>query len=384
MAGISWLRWQYAVDFAVLTAAIYVLLQWAKGTRALRVVLAVFALHALARIAWQMDLTITGWLLDIGSVLLVAMLLFFFQPELRHAFMRLDKLLALGLRPGQTGTPAHKSISQALFDMAAERVGALVVVARKDSLRELVSGGINLGAEISPEILTAIFRKDSPIHDGALLVEADRISRAGAVLPLTQRGEVPAQYGTRHRAAMGMAERCDAIVLVVSEERGEVTLMHGFDIVPARNPSALLAMLESLTTPPRIAAGTRVRRLLFEDLGYKLAAAGIAVVLWAMSVFGTGSTVRTLSVPIEFAAVPPGMEIASQSATRVEVQLRGTSWLLSSIQLTGLVARFYIGGAKEGAILLRVSADNLDLPPGISVERVRPETIAVRLTRGSP
>ena len=378
----AWLRWQNGVDFVVLAVALYALLQWARGTRALRVVLAILGLYASARLAWRFDLTITGWLLDIACFLLILMLLFFFQPELRRAFLRLDSLLGLGLRPARESESPHEAISKAAFAMASERVGALIVIARKDALGDLVSGGTSLGAEISPEILQAIFWKTSPIHDGALLVEGGRISRAGVVLPLTQREHVPLQYGTRHRAAMGMAERCDAIVIAVSEERGAVTLMHGQEILPAATASALVALLASLTVPARRSAGSRVRSLFFANIGYKVAAVSIASVIWLMSFLGAGSTIRTMTVPIEFAGVPAGMEISAQSATRLEVQLRGPSWLLASLQMTGVVARFDLHDREQGKSELNVSSANLDLPPGVVVERVRPEVISVGLAKG--
>jgi diadenylate cyclase len=376
-----WFRWQTVVDFAALAVALYFLLLWARETRALRVVFTIIGLHASARIARQFDLTITGWILDIVTVLLVVLLLFFFQPEFRQAFMRLDNLLRLGLRRAKALESGYQAVSAAAFRLAAEKIGALIVIARRDSLKELISGGIALGADISPEILTAIFRKDSPIHDGAALVEANRISRAGVVLPLTQRETVPAQYGTRHRAAMGMAERCDALVVVVSEERGEVTLMHDRQIVPARDPAGLFRLLQTLMFRPPAAFPARMRRWLFADLRYKLAAGSLAALLWAMSVLTTGATVRLASVPVEFAGVPPGMEIATKSATRLEVQLRGASWFMSSVGLTGLVARFDLKDAGAGSLTLKIGPDNLNLPPGVTVERVRPETISVRLVR---
>jgi diadenylate cyclase len=379
----GWFHWQNAVDFVALAAAVYLLLQWAKGTRAIRVVLAILGLHAAGRIAWQLDLTITGWLLDIASVLLVLMLLFFFQPELRHAFMRLDRLLGLGLRHGRGLESSLEAISQAAFSLAAARVGALVVIARRDSLHELVSGGTSLGAQISSSILAAIFYKTSPLHDGALLVEGSLISRAGAVLPLTQRREVPPEYGTRHRAAMGIAERCDALVVVVSEERGVVTLMHGLDRLEVRSSGELLAMLQRLSTAPRISLPARLKRWFFTDLRYKLAACGLAGLLWAMSILGTGATVRIVSVPVEFSGVPAGMEIKTQSAMRLEVQLRGTSWMMASLELTGLTARFDLKAAREGPVNLKVGPENLNLPPGVSVDRVRPEIITVRLAQRS-
>jgi hypothetical protein len=117
-------------------------------------------------------------------------------------------------------------------------------------------------------------------------------------------------------------------------------------------------------------------------VGYKLAAVGIAAAIFLMSSVGAGSAVRTVSVPIEFSRVPAGTEIAAQSATRIEVQLRGASWLLASVQLTGLVARFDLGSAGSGAATLKVAPENLTLPPGVVLERVRPEVITVRLARG--
>jgi diadenylate cyclase len=380
----TWFRWQSAVDFAALAAALYFLLLWARGTRALRVVFTIIGLHASARIARQLDLTITGWILDIATVLLVLVLLFFFQPEFRHAFLRLDRLLHLGLRQAKAIESSYQVLSAAVFALAAGKTGALIVMARRDSLKELTSGGVALGADISPEILTAIFHKDSPIHDGAALIEADRISRAGVVLPLTQREVVPAQYGTRHRAAMGMAERCDALVIVVSEERGEVTLIHSRQIVSVVNAAELFRLLDALMFHPPVALSARMRRWFFADLRYKLAAGSLAALLWAMSALTTGATVRVASVAVEFASVPAGMEIATQSATRLEVQLRGVSWFMSSVGWTGIVAHFDLKGTGAGWLTLKVGPENLNLPPGVTVERVRPETISVRLVSRTP
>jgi diadenylate cyclase len=380
----SWWRWQNAVDLAALAVGLYLLLLWARETRALRVVLSILGLHASARIARHFDLTITGWLLDIASVLLVLMLLFFFQPELRHAFMRLDNLLGLGLQRTSAIESESLTVSKAAFSMATGRVGALIAIAREDSLRELVRGGTSLGAEISPEILAAIFHKASPVHDGAVLIEAHRISRCGVVLPLTQREDVPFEYGTRHRAAMGMAERCDALMIVVSEERGEVTLLHGREIVLVHDAGELTGLLQRLTARPRLSRTARLRIWLFADLKYRLAATGLAAFLWGMSVLATGTTVRIVSVPVEFASVPAGMEITGQSAARLEVQLRGTPWLIGSVGLTGLVARFQLKDAESGLVRLTIGPDNLDLPPGMVVERVHPEAITVRLVRRTP
>ncbi len=377
----NWLRWQSIVDLAVLAGAIHVLLRWARGTRALRLVLVILALYGSGRLAWKYDLTITGWLLDLASLLLVLMLLFFFQPELRHAFLRLDNLLGLGLHPAKPSDSAYQAIAQAAFIMAAGRIGALMLVARKDPLEELGTGGVALNAEISPEIITAIFRKESPIHDGAMLIESGRIARAGVILPFTHREDVPPQFGTRHRAAMGAAERSDALVIAVSEERGEVTLMYGLEIRTVASASELAYLLEELSTPPAIPFGARLRRWLLADLNYKLASAGLAVLLWLLSMLGTSAAVRTIRVPVEFGRVPAGMEITSQSALSLDVQIRGPGWLLASARLTGITARFDLGEISAGWHTLKATPANLNLPPGLTVERVDPEAVVVRIVK---
>jgi hypothetical protein len=123
-----------------------------------------------------------------------------------------------------------------------------------------------------------------------------------------------------------------------------------------------------------------LKRWFFADLKYKFAACGIAGLLWTMSILG-GSTVRALTVPVEFSGVPPGLEIKAQSAMSLEVQMRGTSWMITSVELTGLSARFDLKGAREGLISLKPGPDSLSLPPGVMIDRVRPEILTVRLAR---
>ena len=254
-----------------------------------------------------------------------------------------------------------------------------MVVVRRDAVTELVSGGITLDAAVSPEILEAIFQKTSPVHDGAVIVRGDRIMRAATVLPLTERERVPGHYGTRHRAAMGLSERCDALVVAVSEERGKVTLMEARRIVPFDDEQKLAQMVEELCAHPADGAGNRLRQWLFSNARLKLAALGLASAIWSTSFLSTGTTVRTVMVPVQFVSVPSGMDISTLSTDRLEVQLRGSAWLMDSVSLTRLVASFNLRGARAGTANLAVESGNLNLPPGIVMERVSPARVTVRL-----
>lgn len=372
-------RWQSVVDFVVLTAALYILLRWAQQARALRVALMVLGLHAAALVSRHFDLVLTSWVLDGAAILAIVVLLLVFQAELRRFFMRLDSVLSWRTRTASRLGENSQAIARAAFHMAGAAVGALIVVVRRNAVTELVSDGITLEAAVSCEILEAIFQKTSPIHDGAVIVRGDRIVRAAAVLPLTERERVPSYYGTRHRAAMGLAERCDALVVVASEERGEVTLMEGHRIVRLDDGQKLAEMLEKLGAHPAAGMRSRLRQWLFANARVKFAALGVAAAIWSTSFLSTGTTVRTISVPVQFVSVPSGMDISAPSADRLDVQVRGSAWLMDSVTLTRLVASFSLRGARAGTLNLPVRNGNFSLPPGIVMERVSPDRISVRL-----
>ena len=373
------IRWQSAADFFVLAAAIYVLLRWAKQARAVRIALAILGLNAGALLARKYDLTITRWVLSTAGLLAVAVLLVVFQPELRHTFMRLDAVIRSGWRDRGTAEPARRAIVEAAFSLAGQRIGALIVLVRRASIAELIQGGTRLGAEVTRELLEAIFQKTSPLHDGAAIVEAHTITRAGAVLPLTQRSDVPELYGTRHRAAMGLADRSDALVIAVSEERGTVTLMQDGRFLGISGPEQLAELLRRLETDSPASWPARARLALTSNLRLKLAAAGLAAGLWGLALYTAGTTVRTVTVPVVFSNVPAGMNVGSQSALEVDVQLRGNPFSMAAASLGRLVATLDLRGAQPGVRTVNIRARDLALPPGIRFERASPASVSVRL-----
>jgi hypothetical protein len=261
--------------------------------------------------------------------------------------------------------------------MAQARIGAIIVVVRNDSIQELVSAGVSLGADVSPLLLQAIFQKTSPLHDGAVIVQTGRITRAGVVLPLTTRADVPPRFGTRHRAGLGIAERSDAVAIVVSEERGQVTLMRGREIVAIERPEKLVHLLQTLQASNGPSLWMRIRNIILAHPGLKLAAAAAAFAVLGASVFEAGTTVRTITAGIEFRNVPSGLEIRRQSTDTLNLQLRGNQWMVGSATSSGVIARFDMKGAHEGTETLQPGPTNFQLPPGVTIERVSPATVKV-------
>ncbi len=375
------LDWRRIVDFLVLVAAFYLVLRWAAGARALRIALVITALYAGVLFSRQLDLVITTWILQGAALIAVAFLIVVFQPEVRRALMRLDRSMLMFRRPGNADP--SQALSESAFEMASTRTGALFVVTRQDPIDELVDAGVVLGADISNPLIHAIFEKNSPLHDGAVIIEGGRIARAGAVLPLTLRQDVPLEYGTRHRAAMGLAERTDALCVVVSEERGEVTAMRGRTFLQVGSPAELSRLLETPSVGTT-SLKTRARDLFRVRWRMKLSAIGLASLIWTGATFDSSSSIRVLDVPIEFQNVPRGLDITGQSARSVAVQLRGRRWLMDSNRISGVVARFDLSNSTRGRQTVHVVPGALNLPPGIGVERVTPDAVAVTLIQRTP
>jgi uncharacterized protein (TIGR00159 family) len=382
MPLVNWIRWQNVVDFIVLSVAFYLVLIWAKQTRALHLALLIVGFHAAALWAGHFDLTITSWVFEGACLAVIGLLVLLFQAELQHSLLRLDSIAHLRFHAPTASIRTYDAIAAAMFEMAQSRIGALIVLTRRDPISNLVSNGIRIDAEVSKALLEAIFRKDSPIHDGAVLIQGERIAYARLVLPLSGREDVPTQFGTRHRAALGLAEGSDALVLVASEERGQVVVIDGRDIHAMPDESTLRQALYRLHPERPASIWSKVRGLLFANVRYRLSAVALASLIWGVSFVGGGTTVKDVIAPVEFANVPAGLYIANQPLNTVSVQLRGNSWVMNPA-ISGLTAHVDLSGLGEGWHTIRVLSPGLKLPPGVTAERLSPQTISIHLARSA-
>ncbi len=379
MLSLTQLRWQNAVDFLVLTTVIYWLLHWGRQTRALRFLMGVGAMVMTGSLAYRLDLILTAWVLHVSAGAAIVLLVVVYHAEIRHALAHLDLINRWIKSANAIKTTDRSAIAEAAFSLAAARLGALIVLAGHDSLDDLMSGGVPLGGLISREILESIFRKVSPVHDGAVIIEQGRISRMGVFLPLSGREDLPMIFGTRHRAAIGLAEHSDAAVIVVSEERGEVSLVKGSHFQKIERASDLARHIELLAGSSLPGSKVKGSWGLFKNWRLKSASLAIAGLVW-MLVFATGTSVRTYSVPIEYQHVPAGCEVSNASAGFVSVQLRAASWLFGAMNWQRLVITVDLQGIPAGHRKIEITAQNFDLPPGILFEQAFPSSLQFNLS----
>ena len=218
------LRWQDLLDVVLIACGVYWIIHLIRGTRAVQMLVGLVLLF-LAYLASQLlELYTLNWMLDnfLGSILLVIVVLF--QNDIRRALTEMGRGSLLGVRVRTAYASVVEEVSQVAVSLAAKRVGALIVLERTVGLNDYIRFGTPLDARVGREMLESIFLPASPIHDGAVVIQAGRISAAGCFLPLTANPGVDKHLGSRHRAAIGLTEETDALVVVVSEEAGAVSL----------------------------------------------------------------------------------------------------------------------------------------------------------------
>ncbi|MBN1884811.1 MAG: diadenylate cyclase CdaA [Candidatus Krumholzibacteriota bacterium] len=214
------------IDVVFVSLVFYRLLLLFKGTRATQMFVGLFLLILISFIAQWLNLNALNWILNSLKTVWVIGFVILFQPELRKALTQLgqNRILGLFLKVEESGTISE--IVKACQQLAAKRIGAIVVIERDVGLKNYVETGTRLDARVSAEILGTIFTPPGPLHDGAVIIEKSRIVAAGCILPLSQNPRLVRSLGTRHRAGLGLSEESDAVVIIVSEETGLISLAH--------------------------------------------------------------------------------------------------------------------------------------------------------------
>jgi diadenylate cyclase len=244
--------WRDTIDIALVACLVYWLLMRIRGTRAAQMLLGLLILVLVSRLSDLLQLATLAFLLDnfLSAGLLI--LIVIFQADIRRALTRVGRGLFSSSR--NQDARAVEEVVRATEVLAQRRIGALLAIEREVNVEEFVEPGTPVEAEVSRELLLAIFNPHSPLHDGAVVIRRDRIAAAGCILPLALRSNLPAALGTRHRAALGLSEETDALVIVVSEETGKISLAAGGEMQQGLDGPSLRHALLRLTGQARAEA----------------------------------------------------------------------------------------------------------------------------------
>ncbi len=223
------------LDIGITALLIYWLFSLIRGTRAVRLVIGVTVLFLVYAVAQELSLRLLTRIMETGAVVGLFAIVVVFQPELRRALERIGRFgsMAWLFAGSDNGTVERVAgtVASAASILSREGHGALIVLERETGLEEIAETGVMIHAEISVDLLRTIFFPKTALHDGAVIVRGDQVIAAGALLPLAETTIHMERYGTRHRAALGITEQTDAIVVVVSEENGQISLVERARIV---------------------------------------------------------------------------------------------------------------------------------------------------------
>jgi uncharacterized protein (TIGR00159 family) len=249
-----------SLDVLVVAVGIYWLLLLIKGTRAIQILVGLGTLIALRVAADFLELLTLAWLLDNFLASAVLIIIVLFQADIRRALARVGRGFFPRLSERQESLIVEEVV-RACQTLSGRRNGALIVLERSSGLDDQIEAGVPLDASVSKELLTSIFAPPSPLHDGAVVIQNGRVSFAGSILPLTLRTDLPEGVGTRHRAAVGITEETDAVVIVVSEETGAISVVMGGEMIRGLDgPRLRVALRDALSrgdgepVPPEPAA----------------------------------------------------------------------------------------------------------------------------------
>jgi diadenylate cyclase len=221
------LYWRAIIEIAILWLVIYQIMLFFEGTRGSQVLRGIIMLFSAFFIFQKFNFTVLDWLLQQLFGISVIVLLVIFHPEIRQGLAKLGKrrIFSVNLKEEELDRVLNE-IAEASENLSRNKIGALIVIERHDSLVSYLQSGVNIDADVRSELIQAVFTPNNPLHDGAIILQHNRIAAAGCILPLTDKQEISRLFGTRHRAAIGLSEETDAIIIVVSEERQDISLVY--------------------------------------------------------------------------------------------------------------------------------------------------------------
>lgn len=360
------------LDIALVAAISYALLGAVGSVRGRAMFSIVAALVALDFVAMRLGMSLTVGMLRAGLLVFLVAVAVAFRDDVRAAVQRLTTWKLFG-KPSNTSVTAHEVVVETMERLTARSIGALLVVPGRESPEPYMSGGIELDGLLSSALLESLFDPNSVGHDGAVLLEGERIRRFGVHLPLSRATDHLRHMGTRHAAALGLSERCDALVIAVSEERGTISVAKRGRIDGPMSGTELAVQLADHTAPtPRNPGLSRF------SFGRAAAALAIAVTLWFGFVFQKGTAEQKVELPVEYTNLPENHMVVDPKPSTVSLSVAGRRAAFAALD-TSQTLRVDLSGAKSGSHVMVLDENSVHLPPSLEVLRFNPSAIHLRI-----
>jgi uncharacterized protein (TIGR00159 family) len=371
--------WKAVVDIVLIAAGLFFMYHTLLRLGTWRIVAGIMLAAFLFLVANFLDLKGLEWIFGNFSQVAVIALVVIFQPELRKIFERAASVRRSEIR--DAGAELSHMIVDSLIKLAGQRRGAIVVFPGKEPVQEWLSGGFKLDARPSIPLIMSIFDPNSPGHDGALIIQKGKFTRFGVRLPVSQSSKLPDDFGTRHHAAMGLVEKSDALAMVVSEERGKISIFDKGKFRQADDPEKLAGTIIShwkhtASYPFELPEGKK-RWLVFAQM---LVSLTLAVFFWSALIIAQGEMLeKILTVPVEYTASPPNIILVGDKQKEVRLHLVGSKSDLDSINPAELNVKIDLSKAVPGRQTFLITGENLRLPKNVRLLDMVPSSMELTL-----
>ena len=372
-------QWRALVDVFLIAAGLFFIYRTLQRLGTWGIATGILIAMAVYLLSSVLDLKGIEWILGNLSQVAVIALIVIFQPELRKIFERAASMWRS--RQFDAGTELGGVLADALRSLADKRQGAILVFPGRDPIKEWLSGGFELEAKPSIPLIMSIFDPNSPGHDGAMIVANGMFTRFGVRLPVSQSSRLTEEYGTRHHAGMGLSEQCDALVIVVSEERGRISSFNNGTMKPMGERQQLIDTIakhwrEAAAFPidlPKV----RTRWQTIAQMSISLA---LAIFFWSTLIIAQGEMLeKVLTVPVEFTASPPHLVLVGDKDKDIRLHLSGAKSDLDALNPEDLSVKIDLSQAAAGQQVFGIAVDNLRLPRNVNLLDVVPSSVELTL-----
>ncbi|HOV98158.1 MAG TPA: diadenylate cyclase CdaA [Bacteroidota bacterium] len=374
------------IDIVVMTIIIYSILVWFKRTHAAFVALGLFMVGAAYLIARQLGLMLTTTMFQGFFAIILIAVVIIFQEEIKRFLEQLASRSVLRRRYRRRILSDWQKnvdiIVDAVHSLANDHIGALIVIRGKDPVVRHLNGGEDLDGELSQQLLETLFIPGSPSHDGAVIIEENKITKFSCYLPLSKNLRKLQKAGTRHAAALGMAEVTDAFCIVVSEEKGTISVARNNDITVMRDAEELRSRLEAFYQEVTPSANVKPLNNLFRQNYREMIIALVStLILWFFFVHESKIDYRTYILPVVLENVPSTLVVKSIEPQEVEVTFSGPRRQFLVLNEKSLKITVTIFNGREGTYRRTITRSNIAFPEGLSVEYIHPQQIIIQLNK---
>lgn len=374
----EFLSWRSALDILLIAAGLFFLYRTLLRLGTWKIMAGILLALVVFILANALNLKGIEWIYHNVSNVAVLGLIIIFQPELRKVLEKAVSVPPHRLR--DQNTSLYHLTGEALIKLAQERCGAIIVFPGKEPINDKISGGYQLNAVPSIPLILSIFDSNSPGHDGAVIIEDGKLTQFGVRLPMSQSTRLSEEYGTRHHAAMGLAEQTDAMALVVSEERGKVSIFANGEMRPMRTADeitkAIVSHQREMGFLNRDSAPKIRKRTIFQIAASLI----IAVIFWSTLIVSQREMVeRVLPVTIDYTAPAEDLVLVGEKANEVKLYLSGPKSDIDNLASNPPSVKIDLSKMAKGSQTIIITSENLRLPKGVTLLDTSPQQLKLTL-----